>query len=129
MWYKEQNLLEHVCNVPLGTGPGTVVGMAWMAMMGADSVEYHEQTVAGRSDDPVIAAAAYYASRGETPMTWGAAAVVCSAWTARSTWPTTGPSSAPAAPMTRKPGRGWSAAAGPASSSWSHLTRAWPSWG
>lgn len=42
-----------------------------MAMMGVDSVGYHEQTVAGRSDDPVIAAAAYYASRGETPMTWG----------------------------------------------------------
>jgi conjugative relaxase-like TrwC/TraI family protein len=42
-----------------------------MSMMGVDSVEYHEQTVAGRSDDPVIAAAAYYASRGETPMTWG----------------------------------------------------------
>jgi hypothetical protein len=42
-----------------------------MSMMGVGSVEYHEQTVAGRADDPVIAAAAYYASRGETPMTWG----------------------------------------------------------
>ena len=40
-------------------------------MMGADSVEYHEHAVAGRSDDPVVAAAAYYASRGETPMSWG----------------------------------------------------------
>ena len=40
-------------------------------MMGMDSVEYHEHTVAGRGDDPVIAAAAYYASRGETPMLWG----------------------------------------------------------
>jgi len=39
--------------------------------MGVDSVEYHEDTVAGRGDDPVAAAAAYYASRGETPMTWG----------------------------------------------------------
>ena len=42
-----------------------------MMMMGVDSVEYHEHTVAGRTDDPVTAAAAYYASRGETPMTWG----------------------------------------------------------
>jgi hypothetical protein len=42
-----------------------------MRMMGVDSVEYHEHTVAGRGDDPVIAAAAYYASRGETPMVWG----------------------------------------------------------
>ena len=40
-------------------------------MMGVDSVEYHEHTVAGRADDPVAAAAAYYASRGETPMVWG----------------------------------------------------------
>ena len=55
----------------MGIGSGTVVGMAWMSMMGVDSVEYHEQTVAGRADDPVMAAAAYYASRGETPMTWG----------------------------------------------------------
>jgi conjugative relaxase-like TrwC/TraI family protein len=42
-----------------------------MRMMGLDSVEYHEHTVAGRGDDPVAAAAAYYASRGETPMVWG----------------------------------------------------------
>jgi conjugative relaxase-like TrwC/TraI family protein len=42
-----------------------------MSMMGVGSVDYHEQTVAGRADDPVMAAAAYYASRGETPMTWG----------------------------------------------------------
>ncbi|MHB8456247.1 MAG: MobF family relaxase, partial [Acidimicrobiales bacterium] len=45
--------------------------LAWMRMMGSDSVEYHEHTVAGRGDDPVVAAAAYYASRGETPMVWG----------------------------------------------------------
>lgn len=43
-------------------------------MMGIDSVAYHEHTVAGRSDDPVAAAAAYYASRGETPMVWGGTA-------------------------------------------------------
>ncbi len=42
-----------------------------MRMMGVDSVDYHEHTVAGRGDDPVLAAAAYYASRGETPMVWG----------------------------------------------------------
>jgi len=42
-----------------------------MRMMGADSVEYHEHTVAGRGDDPVAATREYYASRGETPMSWG----------------------------------------------------------
>ncbi len=42
-------------------------------MMGADSVGYHEHTVAGRGDDPVAGALDYYASRGETPMTWGGA--------------------------------------------------------
>ena len=40
-------------------------------MMGADSVDYHEHTVAGRGDDPVAASGEYYASRGETPMSWG----------------------------------------------------------
>ena len=45
--------------------------MAWMRMMGAHSVTYHEHTVAGRGDDPVANALDYYASRGETPMSWG----------------------------------------------------------
>ncbi|MGA2530411.1 MAG: MobF family relaxase [Acidimicrobiales bacterium] len=48
-----------------------VVHVAWMRMMGADSVEYHEHTVAGRGDDPVAASGEYYSSRGETPMSWG----------------------------------------------------------
>jgi conjugative relaxase-like TrwC/TraI family protein len=42
-----------------------------MRMMGANSVAYHEHTVAGRGDDPVANALDYYASRGETPMSWG----------------------------------------------------------
>jgi conjugative relaxase-like TrwC/TraI family protein len=45
--------------------------VAWMRMMGVDSVEYHEHTVAGRGDDPVAASGEYYSSRGETPMSWG----------------------------------------------------------
>jgi conjugative relaxase-like TrwC/TraI family protein len=48
-----------------------VVRVAWMRMMGADSVDYHERTVAGRGDDPVTASGEYYSSRGETPMSWG----------------------------------------------------------
>lgn len=40
-------------------------------MMGADSVAYHRETVMGRGDDHAGAVAAYYASRGETPLTWG----------------------------------------------------------
>jgi TrwC relaxase len=51
--------------------------MAWMRMMGADSVGYHERTVLGRSDDPVGGALEYYASRGETPMAWGGAGAAC----------------------------------------------------
>lgn len=45
--------------------------MAWMRMMGADSVAYHRSTVAGREDDHPGQALAYYASRGETPLAWG----------------------------------------------------------
>ncbi len=45
--------------------------MAWMRMMGADSVGYHERTVVGRDDDQVGNALEYNASRGETPMAWG----------------------------------------------------------
>ncbi len=45
--------------------------MAWMAMMGADSVEYHRATVMDRQDDHPGAALAYYASGGETPLVWG----------------------------------------------------------
>jgi hypothetical protein len=45
--------------------------VAWMRMMGADSVEYHRQTVLSRGDDHPGQALAYYASRGETPLAWG----------------------------------------------------------
>jgi conjugative relaxase-like TrwC/TraI family protein len=45
--------------------------VAWMRLMGADSVGYHERTVLERGDDPVGNALDYYASRGETPMVWG----------------------------------------------------------
>src|SRR3712207_2824714 len=42
-----------------------------MRMIGADSVEYHRQTVLARGDDHSGQALAYYASRGETPLLWG----------------------------------------------------------
>ncbi len=44
-----------------------------MRMMGAESVEYHRETVLGRADDHPGAALGYYASRGETPLRWGGA--------------------------------------------------------
>jgi len=44
--------------------------VAWMRMMGADSVEYHEANVAHRADDHAGAALDYYGSRGETPLVW-----------------------------------------------------------
>jgi conjugative relaxase-like TrwC/TraI family protein len=42
-----------------------------MRMMGADSVDYHRETVLNRADDHPGQALAYYASRGETPLVWG----------------------------------------------------------
>jgi len=45
--------------------------MAWMRLMGAESVGYHRETVLGRADDHPKAALEYYASRGETPLVWG----------------------------------------------------------
>ncbi len=47
--------------------------MAWMRIMGADSVDYHRATVLARGDDHPGQALAYYASRGETPLLWGGA--------------------------------------------------------
>jgi conjugative relaxase-like TrwC/TraI family protein len=45
--------------------------VAWMRMMGEDSVAYHRATVLARGDDHPGQALAYYASRGETPLMWG----------------------------------------------------------
>ena len=45
--------------------------VAWMRMMGVDSVEYHRATVLARGDDHPGQALAYYGSRGETPLVWG----------------------------------------------------------
>ena len=47
--------------------------MAWMRMMGAESVAYHRATVLERGDDYPGQALGYYASRGETPLVWGGA--------------------------------------------------------
>jgi conjugative relaxase-like TrwC/TraI family protein len=45
--------------------------MAWMRMMGVESVAYHRETVMGRADDHPGLAVSYYASHGETPLRWG----------------------------------------------------------
>lgn len=45
--------------------------MAWMRMMGAESVAYHRATVLERGDDFPGQALANYASRGDTPLAWG----------------------------------------------------------
>ncbi|KAA0233124.1 MAG: hypothetical protein EDR02_14435 [Actinobacteria bacterium] len=47
--------------------------MAWMRMMGANSVDYHRETVVDRGDDHSGQALAYYAQRGESPLRWGGA--------------------------------------------------------
>ena len=62
---------------PCARRPGRAcqgTGVAWMRMMGVDSVEYHRQTVLDRSDDYPGSAIAYYAERGESPLTWGGGA-------------------------------------------------------
>jgi conjugative relaxase-like TrwC/TraI family protein len=41
--------------------------------MGADTVDYHRDTVLGRADDHPGQALDYYASRGETPLRWAGA--------------------------------------------------------
>ena len=45
--------------------------MAWMRMMGAESVDYHRETIIERADDFPGTALDYYGSRGETPLAWG----------------------------------------------------------
>lgn len=50
--------------------------MAWMRVIGAESVAYHRHTVIDRGDDHPGAALGYYASRGETPMVWGGGGAV-----------------------------------------------------
>ena len=44
--------------------------MAWVTMMGAGSVRYHDKVVAQRADDFPGQTLAYYGSRGETPIVW-----------------------------------------------------------
>src|SRR5262245_52485972 len=45
----------------------------WFAVMGAESVAYHEENVLGRADDHAGQALDYYGSRGETPLRWAGA--------------------------------------------------------
>lgn len=45
--------------------------MAFMRMMGRDSVAYHQATVLGRADDHAGQSLDYYGTRGETPLVWG----------------------------------------------------------
>ncbi len=47
--------------------------MAWVTMMGAGSVRYHDKVVVQRGDDFPGQTLAYYGSRGETPMVWSGA--------------------------------------------------------
>ncbi|MGH8997586.1 MAG: relaxase domain-containing protein, partial [Acidimicrobiales bacterium] len=47
--------------------------VAWMRMMGEESVAYHRATVLECGDDHPGQALAYFASRGETPLMWGGA--------------------------------------------------------
>src|SRR4249919_3608537 len=71
---KCQTLENTIATVRSGGGGG---GLAWMRMMGADSVAYHRETVMARADDHPGAALGYYASRGETPLRWGGSGAGC----------------------------------------------------
>jgi conjugative relaxase-like TrwC/TraI family protein len=59
--------------VALAGGREEVWSVAWMRMMGEESVAYHRSTVLERGDDHPGQALSYYASRGETPLMWGGA--------------------------------------------------------
>ena len=48
--------------------------LAWMRMMGTESIGYHERSVLKRCDDRSVSALEYYVSRGETPMVWAGTA-------------------------------------------------------
>ena len=69
MTEERQSELDTIATPP-GVAEG-VAAVAWMRMMGADSVDYHRATVLARGDDHPGQALAYYASRGETPLLWG----------------------------------------------------------
>ncbi len=58
--------------------------MAWMRVMGLESVDYHRETVIDRADDHPGAALSYYASRGETPLVWGGLGARDLGWRVRS---------------------------------------------
>src|SRR5262249_30240373 len=51
--------------------PEVAGAMAWMAMLGCQSVEYHKAAVLERADDHREQTLGYYSSRGETPLVWG----------------------------------------------------------
>ena len=102
--------------------------MAWMRMMGAESVAYHRQTVLERADDHPGQALAYYASRGETPLAWGGAGATLDLSGA------VDPESyeaifGPAGHAVRSLGSGWCGPAGRAWSWSSPPTSRSPSWG
>jgi conjugative relaxase-like TrwC/TraI family protein len=59
--------------IATGGLPEDLADVAWMRMMGVDSVEYHRSTVLARGDDYPGQAVAYYASQGETPLLWDGA--------------------------------------------------------
>ena len=103
--------------------------MAWMRLMGADSVAYHKETVLSRGDDYPGQALDYYASRGETPLAWGGSGAerlgLSGSVTEAQYEAVYGPGGAcdPTTGIrltkTLRPGMGWS----------SRPTSRWPSWG
>jgi hypothetical protein len=64
---------DAISTLRVGKGARAV---AWFAVMGAESVAYHESTVLGREDDHPGRALDYYSSRGETPLRSGRAGSV-----------------------------------------------------
>ncbi len=107
-------------------GGGT--GLAWMRMMGAESVGYHEHSVLERGDDRLGNALEYYASRGETPMVWGGPAPPRLAYMAKLALRSGGVSSASVA-LAIPAAESGSCIACVRGLSWSFLrTSQWPSW-
>ena len=103
--------------------------MAWMAMMGADSVDYHRVTVMGRPGDHSGDALAYYGSRGETPLVWGGEAAHLLGLAGQVTPRPMRRCSGRAGPATPQRGCVWWRPDVPGWSCRCRCTSRWPSWG
>jgi hypothetical protein len=103
--------------------------VAWMRMMGRESVAYHQSTVLERGDDHPGQALAYYESRGETPLVWGGGGAATRGLEGAVTLGTYEAIFGPGGARHPQAASGWSRRSGRAWSWSSRHTRALANWG